>query len=206
VYVGVLTGLRARAHARALALAELFESRCSVLCTVARRAAGTECVRLRVRLRACVRACGCVCFICVCAHSRAYKRGWALLRRRALLRGTLGLLRWYLRDINGTQRVLGGALLLMGCTLGYVGATPRKCVRACDAVHLLGSYDTSRRGRTTLHGSSRRTDSTQGVLDEYSHRLYVVRSIAARASAQTRLQPRLRARRTPSRRPSLRRV
>jgi hypothetical protein len=27
----------------------------------------------------------------------------------------------------------------MGCTLGYVGVTPRKRLRACVAVHLLGS-------------------------------------------------------------------
>ena len=35
-----------------------------------------------------------------------------------------------------------------------------------------------------LHGSPRRTGSTGGVLDEYSRRLFVLRSIAARASAQ----------------------
>jgi hypothetical protein len=71
----------------------------------------------------------------------------------------------------------------MGCTLGYVGGTPRKGVRACVAVHLL-VCGTSQEGRMALHGSPGRTSSTGGVLDEYSRRLFVLRFIAARASAQ----------------------
>jgi hypothetical protein len=70
--------------------------------------------------------------VCVCVRTR----GCALLPRRALLRGTLGLLRWHLRGISGGA--VDGVLVLTGCTREYVGGTPRKCVRACDAVHLWG--------------------------------------------------------------------
>jgi hypothetical protein len=138
-------------------------------------------------------------YVCgfACVRVGVHARGCALLPRRAALRGTLGLLRWYLRDINGTRRVLGEysvaysmAYSCSWCALGYVGGTPRKCVRACDTLHLLGLDTQSQEGCTTLHLSSRRTGSTGGVLDEYSPRLVVVRSIAARASAQGRLQPR----------------
>jgi hypothetical protein len=141
------------------------------------------CVSLRVPawMRAGPPACASVC-VCVCMRA-------AVLPRRALLRGTLGLLRWYLRDINGTRRVLGECS--MGHSSRFEGysrrthteGTLRNCVRACDPMHLLGL---SQEGRTARHGSSRRTGSTGGVLDEYSRRLYVVRSIAAITSVRLR--------------------
>ncbi len=59
---------------------------CARVCVRVLRACVFMCVHLRVRAFACVRA--------------------AVLPSRALLRGTLGLLRCYLRDIKGTRRVL----------------------------------------------------------------------------------------------------
>jgi hypothetical protein len=60
--------------------------------------------------------------------------------------------RW--RTHASVQRSSRGSHTLTGCTLGYVGGTPRKCVRACDAVHLLGLCGTYHRRCTTLHGSA----------------------------------------------------
>jgi hypothetical protein len=149
------------------------------------------CVRLRVHARgpicACARA-SCVCAaVCVCAFTCARA---AVLPRRALLKGYSRaaplVLAGHQPYSESTRGHSSGSLGVCswGVLRGTQGSTPRKCGRVCDTVHLLGSYGTSQQGRTALHVSARRTGSTGGVLDEYSRRLYVVRSIAARASAQ----------------------
>ncbi len=97
----------------------------------------------------CVRARLCVGGSSACA--------FAGVRVAVLLRGALGMLSWYMWDTKGTRGGLegysegthasverssttsSGSHRLMGCTLGYLGGTPRKCVRACVAVPLLGS-------------------------------------------------------------------
>ncbi len=99
---------------------------------------------------------------CVCARFRVRTRGCAT---QACTRGTLWLLRWYLRDINGTRRVLGGALdgalkiqsrgtqgvlVLMGCTLGYLGGYSREVpTRVCDCASS-GLCGTSQERRMAL--------------------------------------------------------
>ncbi len=89
-----------------------------------------------IRARVCVRK---VCGLSVCAFQG--------VRVAVLLRGVLGMLSWCLRDMKGTRRVLraregysegthasverssttsSGSHKLTGCTLGYLGGTPRK--------------------------------------------------------------------------------
>jgi hypothetical protein len=158
-----------------------------------------RCARGSVRpsVCACARVCARVLrarlFVCAAWSVCAF----AGVRVAVLLRGALRMHSWYLRDtrrvlggpsraLEGYSRVLeaysrrthacverssSGSHRLMGCTLGYLGGTPRMCVRACDAVHLLGCMTHHKRGRATLHGSSRRTGSAGLVLDAYSHRL-----------------------------------
>jgi hypothetical protein len=186
--LGMHEGACAPARPWAFACVCIYES--SFVCVCVCMRAG-----LCVGLRACVLTSSalCVCaFACVRAAVHCYAGvhfsgvlsgcsagtcGTSTESTRRVLEGIIGVLKIQSR---GTQ----GVLMLMGCTLGYLGGTPRKCVRACDAVHLLGLCGTSQRGRTTLHGSSWRTDRTGWVLDEYSRQLHVLRSIAARASAQ----------------------
>jgi hypothetical protein len=151
------------------------------------------CVCVRVCATACVCACARVCLrlrarVFVCAAC-----AFAGVHVAVLLRGALRMHSWYLRDTKGTRRVLRalegysegthasverssttswGSLRLMGCTLGYLWGNPRKCVRACVAVPLLGSmtrHDGDALLCTAKH-RSRRTGSTGGVLDEYSRR------------------------------------
>jgi hypothetical protein len=43
--------------------------------------------------------------------------------------------------------------MLMGCTLGYLGGTPRKCARACVAVHRLGRLTHRKRGARRCTGA-----------------------------------------------------
>jgi hypothetical protein len=91
---------------------------------------GFACVRIRVRTR------GCAAEACT---TQGYS--WdAPLVLAGYQRYSDGALDGALKiQSRGTQGVL---MLMIGCTLGCVGGTPRKCVRACDTVHLLGSYDT----------------------------------------------------------------
>jgi hypothetical protein len=84
----------------------------------------------------CVRARLCVGRSSACA--------FAGVRVSVLLRGSLRMLSWYLRDTKGTRKARegysegthasverssttsSGSHRLMGCTLGYLGGTPRK--------------------------------------------------------------------------------
>ena len=112
------------------------------------------CVRLRVRecldawASACVRMRAglharpaCVCVRLECVRIRGCARGCAT---QGYSRGYSG---WHGRDTKGFsegyssrmhasfKRSSRGSHKLMGCTLGYLGGTPRNCVRACVAVH-----------------------------------------------------------------------
>jgi hypothetical protein len=180
----------ARAHLLMWASAWVCVCESSFVCLCVCMRAG-----LCVGLRACVLTSSalCVCaFACVLAAVHCYAGGHYSRVLSGCSAGTCGtstestrrVLEGIIAVLKIQSRGTQGVLVLMGCTLGYLGGTPRKCVRACDAVHLLGLCGTSQQGRTTLHGSSWRTDRTGWVLDEYSRQLYVLRSIAARASAQ----------------------
>jgi hypothetical protein len=179
-----------------------------VVCVRAVFACARVCVRLRVCVGVCVDAFASVCVRMragLCARSacgRGYVCGLSAcacdgVRVAVLLRGALGMLSMYWRDIKGTWTVLEGPRGVLegtpwhsrgthklmghsGVLTGFSHKTPT-CVCGCASFGLYTTYH----GRCTArHRSSRRTGSTGGVLDEYSRRPFIVRSIAARASAQ----------------------
>ena len=107
-----------------------------------------ERVCVRRRVRPCVFACVCVgsAWACarVCVHvclcvSRDGVFAFAGVRVFVLLGGALGDVKGYSgRTHASVKRSSRGSHRLMGCTVGYLGGTPRKCVRAGVAVHRLG--------------------------------------------------------------------
>jgi hypothetical protein len=74
---------------------------CAVVVCVRMHTCGLARLWVHARLRA---RSACVRFMCACVSVCAF----GCVRASVLFRGTLGLLRWYLRGINGTRGVLEG--------------------------------------------------------------------------------------------------
>ena len=164
--------------------------------TAARLSTGTgECVRMhaRVRLRVRVRltACASVC-VCVCLCARVCLDAWAsvcvcmragLCARSACDRVCVCV---HLRVCKGVRMLLSsGPLGVLTSSRDPLWGTQGVLPENAYVRVWLCTFWVVYHGRCTArHGSSRRTGSTGGVLDEYSRRPFIVRSIAARASAQ----------------------
>jgi hypothetical protein len=132
---------------------ELVRATDSVCVRVRLPACVSVCVRLHVCMHArgsvrVLRACVCVWLECVCisgcARCCATQGGSSdaqlvLAGYEGYSEGTRGVLDGYSRRTHAlVKRSSRGSHRLTGCTLGYSGGTPRMCVRACDAVPLLG--------------------------------------------------------------------
>ena len=119
------------AHARARAFA---------------RPCATDCVCVRVRLHVFVRArlLGCV-GVRLCVHARGSVCAFCV-RSCLCVCAFEGVQR---RTHASFKRSSRGSHKLTGSTLGYSGGTPRKRLRACVAVHLLGCIPRA------VHGTAR---------------------------------------------------